>query len=87
MAAMRVDKWLALNEPEPISEQHVSKKRHTEPSMTKMGPELLEKLWKHIRYLIIDEVSMISANFFHQVSERISKANTLGIQNTKTLYR
>jgi hypothetical protein len=37
-------------------------------------PELLERMWKYVKYLVIDEVSMISAHFFNQVSEHLSKA-------------
>ena len=33
-------------------------------------PELLERMWKDVKYLVIDEVSMISAYFFNQVSAR-----------------
>lgn len=46
------------------------------PYKTKTNQELLERLWKDVKYLVVDEVSMISAHFFHQVSERISKAKS-----------
>jgi hypothetical protein len=39
-----------------------------------LNQEELEKIWKHVQYLIIDEVSMISAYFLGQVSERIGRA-------------
>ena len=44
------------------------------PRKTYTRPEMLERLWKNVRYLVVDEVSMISAHFLDQVSERISKA-------------
>jgi hypothetical protein len=47
------------------------------PHKTYTRPELLEALWRHVKYLVIDEVSMISAYFFNQVSERICKAKAL----------
>lgn len=44
------------------------------PRKTYTKPEALERLWRDVKYLVIDEISMISAHFFNQVSERISKA-------------
>lgn len=44
------------------------------PHIMHTKPEALERLWRNIKYLVIDEISIISAHFFVQVSERISKA-------------
>jgi DNA replication protein DnaC len=46
------------------------------PFKTKTNQDKLERLWVNVKYLIIDEISMISAHFFDQVSERISKAKS-----------
>jgi hypothetical protein len=43
-------------------------------SKVRANQEELEKIWKDVKYLIIDEVSMISAYLLGQISERISKA-------------
>ncbi|KAI6029126.1 hypothetical protein BKA83DRAFT_4047626, partial [Pisolithus microcarpus] len=34
--------------------------------------EELEEIWQNVKYLILDEVSMVSAEFLHQISEQIS---------------
>ena len=54
---------------------------YTLHALTFLGPrhsytwlELLERMWKDVKYSVIDEVSMISTHFFNQVSERLSKA-------------
>lgn len=44
------------------------------PHKTMAKHELLERL--DVKYLVIDEVSMISVHFFHQVSKQISKAKS-----------
>jgi hypothetical protein len=36
--------------------------------------EDLEQIWRNVKYLIIDEISIVSAYFFAQISEQISKA-------------
>lgn len=41
-------------------------------SATKQGD--LEAIWKNVRYLILDEISMVSAELLCQVSERIALA-------------
>jgi hypothetical protein len=41
---------------------------------TKTQPELLESLWKHVGYLIIDEVSMIWAHFFIKCPNKLTKS-------------
>ena len=44
----------------------------------------LENIWKTVKYLIIDEVSMIGALFLSQVSQRICQAKAGTLQTEKT---
>jgi Helitron helicase-like domain at N-terminus/PIF1-like helicase len=44
------------------------------PSSKKVDLKVLEGVWRHVRYLIIDEISMVGATLLSQISRRISCA-------------
>jgi hypothetical protein len=46
-------------------------------SKVKLNVEDLQRIWHDVRYLIVDEVSMISAYFLGQISDRLCRAKVV----------